>query len=52
MAYTESTYCYVRVWLLERRVVLEPSYVVADRDLVTGRSACDLELYCDTQIAT
>lgn len=28
------------------------SHVVVDRDLVTGRSAGDLELYCDTLIAT
>ena len=32
--------------------MLELSHVVVDRDLVTGRSAGDLELYCDTLIAT
>lgn len=32
--------------------VPELSHVVVDRDLVTGRSVGDLELYCDTLIAT
>lgn len=30
--------------------VPEPSHVVIDRDLVTGRSAADLEAYCDAII--
>lgn len=32
--------------------VPEPSHVVVDRDLVTGRSAADLEAYCDAIINT
>lgn len=32
--------------------VPEPSHVVVDRDLVTGRSAGDLELYGETLVAT
>lgn len=32
--------------------VPDESHVVVDKDLVTGRSAADLELYCDTLLAT
>lgn len=32
--------------------VPDPSHVVVDRDLVTGRSAADLELYGETLVAT
>lgn len=32
--------------------VPDESHVVVDRDLVTGRSAQDLQLYCDTLLAT
>lgn len=32
--------------------VPDPSHVVVDRDLVTGRSAADLELYTETLLAT
>ena len=32
--------------------VPDGSHVVVDRDLVTGRSAADLELYCDALLAT
>ncbi len=32
--------------------VPDESHVVVDRDLVTGRSAQDLKLYCDTLLAT
>lgn len=32
--------------------VPDETHVVVDRDLVTGRSAADLELYCETLLAT
>ncbi|HBA98198.1 MAG TPA: intracellular protease/amidase [Lachnospiraceae bacterium] len=32
--------------------VPDESHVVVDNDLVTGRSAADIELYCDTLLAT
>lgn len=32
--------------------VPDESHVVVDRDLVTGRSAADLDLYCDALLAT
>lgn len=32
--------------------VPDETHVVVDRDLVTGRSAADLKLYCDTLLAT
>lgn len=32
--------------------VPDESHVVVDRDLVTGRSAADLQLYCDSLLAT